>query len=179
MDTFLTKLFEDEQEKIKSDFAAAKEAVVQRESASDEGRRLARESSLVEEVRQLLQEAAYVELARAYQRDLFDQSMPLEFSLQTYEHLRQQKVPFAGAMRLVGDCLPSLRPDDTLYLKLRDARKDVLTRRFEGVRARLIEGLRQLVDIRKLAADSHESGAAAQTPTLLEYLGGPRTTTGG
>jgi len=163
---------EGEQVKIKADFAAAKESVVQRESSSDEGRHLARESSLVEEIRQLLQEAAYVELARAHQRDLFDQSVQLDFSPQTYEHLRRQKVPFAGAMRLVGNDLPSLRPEDPLYLNLRDARKDVLTRRFEGTRTRLINSLRRLVELRRVHTERGQRTAASNTPTFLEYLGG-------
>lgn len=161
----------DDQAKIKADFAAAEESMLQRESASAAGRRLARESSLVEGIRQLLQEAAYIELAKAFQRDLFDQSMPLDFSSQTYEHLRQQKVPFAGAMRLVGNGLPPLRPDDPLYLKCLDSRKDVLTRRFEGIRTRLIECLRQLVEIRQVRTQGDGEADAVHATIRLEYLG--------
>ena len=82
-------------------------------------------------------------------------------------------------MRLVGSVLPSLRPDDQLYLKLKDSRKDVLTRRFDGVRARLIDGLRQLVEIRYVASAPYKSDVASQTSMLLEYMGGSYRSTSG
>jgi hypothetical protein len=65
-----------------------------------------RVSSLSEEVRQLLTEAAYVELAIANHRDLFDENMPLDFSEQAYHRLKRHGIPLAGAIKLAGQGLP-------------------------------------------------------------------------
>jgi hypothetical protein len=46
-------------------------------------------------------EAAYVELALAANRDLFDEALPLDFSEQAYHRLKRHKVPFAGAIMVL------------------------------------------------------------------------------
>ena len=78
---------------------------------------------MTEEIRQLLVEAAYVELALAANRDLFDDALPLDFSEQAYQRLKRHKLPFAGAMKLAGIGLPKPRPDDSLYLRFRESKK--------------------------------------------------------
>ena len=113
--------------------------------ASDD-RRKAQLSSLTEEIRQLLTEAVYIELALAANRDLFDDAMPLDFSDQAYQRLKRHKVPFAGAMKLVGAGLPIPRPDDSLYQRFRESKKDVLTRRFDAIRGKMTDRLRELID---------------------------------
>ena len=81
-------------------------------------RRKARLSSLMEEVRQLLIEAAYIELAMASNRDLFDEALPLDFSDQAFERLKRHRVPFSGAIKVAGQNLPCPKPDDPMYARL-------------------------------------------------------------
>jgi len=119
-----------------------------REAKSSEDRQKAVLLSLSEEIRQLLVEAAYVELAMASNRDLFDEALPLDFSEHAYQRLKRHKVPFAGAIKLVGAGLPKPRSDNPQYLKLRETKKDLLTRRFEAIRAKMTDRLQELVDAR-------------------------------
>ena len=66
-------------------------------------------------------------------------------------------------MKLVGTGLPKPRPDDSLYLRLRDSKKDVLTRRFDAIRGKLIDRLGELMDARKKMENSalaSEAGGA-------------------
>jgi SNF2 family DNA or RNA helicase len=119
------------------------------ELKSSEDRRKAQLSSLTEEIRQFLVEAAYVELALAANRGLFDAALPLDFSEQAYQRLKRHKVPFAGAMKLVGAGLPKPRSDDSMYLRFRESGKDALTRRFDVIRGKISDRLRDLIEARK------------------------------
>jgi len=123
-----------------------------REAKSSDDRQKAVLSSLTEEIRQLLVEATYVELAMASNRDLFDEALPLDFSEQAYQRLKRHKVPFAGAIKLVGTLLPKPRPDHPQYMKFRETKKDVLTRRFEAIRAKMTERLKDLMETRASTA---------------------------
>ncbi|MBX3412594.1 MAG: DEAD/DEAH box helicase family protein [Pirellulales bacterium] len=116
-----------------------------REAKATEDRKKSRVSSLTEEIRQLLADAAYTELAMASNRDLFDEQMPLDFSEQAYERLKRHKVPFAGALKIAGQNLPAPRATDPLYIRLRDSKRDLLTRRFEAVRNKLTDRLKELM----------------------------------
>ena len=133
---------------------ATQERIAQEEKAAHD-RRQAVLSSLTEEIRQLLTEAAYVELALAANRDLFDEALPLDFSEQAYHRLKRHKVPFAGALKVAGVGLPRPRPDDATYIRLRDSKKDVLRRRFEAIHTKLSERLTALMAA-KTAADAKE-----------------------
>jgi hypothetical protein len=134
------------------------------EAKATEDRKKSRVSSLTEEIRQLLVEAAYIELAMASNRDLFDEEMPLDFSEQAYERLKRHRVPFAGAMKMAGQSLPVPRASDPLYLRLRDSKRDVLTRRFETARVKLGDRLRELVAAKNAAAaESSESTVGSIT----------------
>src|SRR5690606_13699246 len=82
---------------LRNQFSNLADARTQREAKAAEDRRAANISSLTEEIRQLLVEAAYVELALAANRDLFDDPLPLDFSEQAFQRLKRHKVPFAGA----------------------------------------------------------------------------------
>jgi len=128
---------------------AVRKRLLQDEKAASDRQR-AQVSSLKEEIRQLLIEAAYVELARASHRDLFDEDLPLDFSEQAYQRLKRHKVPFAGALRLFGAGLPPPRRDDSLYVKLRDCKTEVLTRRFDAIRSKLTDRVRDLVNLQKV-----------------------------
>jgi hypothetical protein len=141
-----------------------------REAKAAEDHRKAQLSSLTEEIRQLLVEAAYVELALAANRDLFDDALPLDFSEQAYQRLKRHKVPFSGAIKLVGTGLPKPRPDDSLYLRLRESKKDVLTRRFDAIRGKLIDRLGELMEARKKMEKSG-LGAEAGGAVRLQLVG--------
>ncbi len=138
-----------QRKEIEDRFAFASRERHLREVKSADDRRKAQLSSLTEEIRQLLVEAAYVELALAANRDLFDEALPLDFSEQAYQRLKRHKVPFAGAIKLVGTGLPRPRPDDSLFIRLREAKKDVLARRFDAIRGRLADRLSELMEARK------------------------------
>ena len=106
-------------------------------------------SSLTEEIRQFLVEAAYIELALAANRDLFDEALPLDFSEQAYQRLKRHKVPFAGAMKLIGVGLPKPRSDDSIYLRFRETGKESLARRFDVIRGKVSDRLRDLIEARR------------------------------
>jgi len=122
-------------------------------------------------IRHLLLEALYIELAQAAYRDLFHDNGPIEFSPKAYEHLKRHTVPFAGAIRIVANDLPSPRSDDPIFGKIRGARKDVLTRRFEGVRVRLMERLREVMNLRHAAStESHQITTPQPLASVYQYL---------
>lgn len=148
-----------QRKELEDRFAYASRERHLREVKSADDRRKAQLSSLTEEIRQLLVEAAYVELALAANRDLFDEALPLDFSEQAYQRLKRHKVPFAGAVKLLGAGLPKPRPDDSLYLRFRDAQKDYLTRRFDFIRSKTCDQLQELVGERKVAETACENGS--------------------
>lgn len=122
-------------------FTEATQSRLAQEQKAAEDRRKSHLSSLTEEVRQLLIEAAYIELALAANRALFDEALPLDFSEQAYQRLKRHKVPFAGALKIAGTRLPRPCPDDAPYLRYRDSKKDVLHRRFDAIRSKLTDRL--------------------------------------
>jgi superfamily II DNA or RNA helicase len=134
---------------IEDRFASANRERRQRELKSADDRRRAQVSSLTEEIRQILLEAACVELAQAANRGLFDEALPLDFSEQAYQRLKRHKVPFAGAIKVVGAGLPCPRSDDATYLRFRESGKDALARRFDLIRGRLSDRLRDLMEAKK------------------------------
>lgn len=149
-------------EQIKADFVAATKSQAEHEAKAADDRHKARLSSLREEVRQLLTEAAYAELAMAANRDLFDEPLPLDFSEAAYQRLKRHKVPFSGALKLAGANLPKPRSDDPVYLRLRETKRDALKRRFDVIRDKLIERLGELVDAQtKLATGPSVSESAS------------------
>src|SRR5438270_8232109 len=108
-------------------------------------------ASLEEAIRELLLQAAYIELAQAANRGFLDEGeeLPPDFSDQAIRRLKRHKIPFAGALKLVdvSDLRP--RPDDPKYIKLRDSYPDVLTRRFEVVKIKLGDLLGSFVQARQ------------------------------
>jgi superfamily II DNA or RNA helicase len=147
--------------RIEGDFVDAARPRLARELKAAEDRQKARLSSLTEETRQLLVEAAYIELALAANRDLFDEGLVLDFSEQAYQRLKRHNVPFPGALKLAGAGLPVPRNDDPLYLHLRESNRDVLTRRFEAIRTKLGDRLRDLVEAKNSATRPNQPAAPA------------------
>lgn len=138
----------DQRHERESRFADAVRHRLTRDDKAATDRRNAQLSSLTEEMRQLLVEAAYVELALATNRELFDEALPLDCSEQAYQRLKRHKVPFAGAIKVAGTGLPRPRPDDPLFVRLSASRKDTLVRRFDAVRGKLTDRLRELIEAR-------------------------------
>jgi hypothetical protein len=158
-----------ERELVERDFAGAVQLRFETEKKSATDRQKAELSSLTEEIRQLLVEAAYIELAQAMNRDLFDEAMPLDFSEQAYQRLKRHKVPFAGALKAVGAGLPRPRPEDTLFVRLRGQKRDVLTRRFDAIRGKLVERLTELMELRRSVEQA--PGTMQQEGIVLQLFG--------
>jgi hypothetical protein len=166
-DSSTTPVTPQQQHELETRFADSVHCRLTQDDKAANDRRNAQLSSLTEEIRQLLVEAAYIELALATHRDLFDEALPLDFSEQAFQRLKRHKVPFAGAIKLAGAGLPRPRPDDPLFIRLRESKKDVLLRRFDGIRGKLTERLRDLIDARNhTPAASH---ATATKPALNCY----------
>jgi len=160
---------DDKFERIKSQFLVNTKSQTEHETKAAEDRRKARLSSLREEVRQLLCEAAYVELAMAASRDLFDEAMPLDFSEAAYQRLKRHKVPFSGALKLTGTNLPKPRPDDPTYSRLRECKRDALKRRFDAIRDKMTDRLRELVDAQTKLNDVKHAVAASTDVEFERY----------
>jgi len=144
------ELKDDQRQCLIAQFSSTAEKLMARETNAADSRRKAHISSLTEEIRQLLTQAACIELAQAANRDMFDEEdMPLDFSDQAYERLKRHKYPFAGALKQVGAGLPRPRPEDPFYIRMNASKRDVLTRRFDAIRTKLGERLRQLVEAKQ------------------------------
>jgi superfamily II DNA or RNA helicase len=163
-------LADDQRQCLITQFNAAAGNLMARETNAADSRRKAHISSLTEEIRQLLNQATYIELAQAANRDMFDeQDLPLDFSDQAYERLKRHKYPFAGALKQVGNRLPRPRPEDPFFLKMNAAKRDVLTRRFEVIRTKLGDRLHQLVAAKQAGSAGEHSTDKSAVPTLLCY----------
>ncbi|MBY0527368.1 MAG: DEAD/DEAH box helicase family protein [Gemmataceae bacterium] len=118
---------------------------VAEEDATLEALNRSRRASLVEEVRQLLLQAAYIELALAVGAGLYDERLPVDFSPQAIVRLKRHKYPFAGALKAVS--IDGLNPsaEDAGYQRLLESKRDVVQRRFESIRGKLGNALAALV----------------------------------
>ena len=143
------KLSTDQLAQIRGDFLEAIERYGAQDALVAEQNHKAHVASLKEAIRQLLLQAAYVELAQTANRGLFDDGevMPLDFSDQAIRRLKRHKIPFAGALKLVDVSDIQPRSDDPKYIRLRDTYPDLLTRRFELMKVKLAELLSTLVKI--------------------------------
>jgi hypothetical protein len=125
--------------------------------------------SRAEEARDLLVQAAYVDIARTAADGLFGAGGSAGFTPETIANLRRFKVPFAGALRKISIDGLALAPTDPRYVQVAQSRRDVLDRRIEAIKARLGEVLTQY-----MAAETTGT-AATQPPPAGEvravYLG--------
>jgi hypothetical protein len=113
-------------------------APIQRqETVTAQAKERNRSEALAEEIRDLLLQAAYVEIARALADGLFSADGPLGFSGKTVRRLRRHKFPFAGALKAVSVDGLNLSKADPKYVKLTQNRADQLDRRFEAIKNRL------------------------------------------
>ena len=157
---------QDQHQCLISQFNTAVGQLMARETQAADSRRKAHISSLTEEIRQLVTQAVYIELAQAVNRDLFDdEQLPVDFSDQAYERLKRHKYPFAGALKQLDGPLPRPLPDDPFYLKMKASKRDVLTRRFDSIRTKLGERLHQLVAAKEVTDAAGENNTILSTPT--------------
>jgi hypothetical protein len=144
----------DQMDLVRQRFLEAVEQYRTQDALVAEQNHKAHVASLKEAIRQLLLQAAYIELAQTANRGLFDEGedLPLDFSEQAIRRLKRHKIPFAGALKLVDVSDMQPRSNDPKYIRLRDSYPDVLTRRFEATKVKLGETLRQLVQTQKALA---------------------------
>jgi hypothetical protein len=132
----------------------------EQETATAQAKERSRSEALAEEIRDLLLQAAYVEIARASADGMFSADGPLGFSVETVRRLRRHKFPFAGALKAVS--VDGLNPSeaDPKYVKLAQSRADQLDRRFEAIKNRLA-GL--LPDYVKVVETKGQDGPVVST----------------
>jgi superfamily II DNA or RNA helicase len=116
-----------------------------READQAQVQKRGRAAALAEGIRDLLVQAAYVELARASADGMFAGEGTAGFSVETVRRLRRHKFPFAGALKAVAVDDLILSPTDPRYLRIDQGKNDALDRRFEAIKSRLNELLTQYV----------------------------------
>lgn len=163
---------------MKTEFTDTIRDRLSKKATIDETRRRAALSAIEEECRQLLSEAAYIELAKAAQPDLFDDLPTPEFSPVVIQNLRRHGYPFRGALAAVSLAGLSPRSDDPLYLRILNRRRDALERRFEGIKAKLKDAPSRLVVARK-ATSASKDGVAQPTQIEVRVFGRPGATNSG
>lgn len=139
------ELTAERRERLADEFSALVRSVADREKRAEQSRQQASISWLLEEIRQLLLEALYIDLALAANQGLLEEGLPPDFSEDAYQRLKRRNVPFPGALHVVGSALLRPRRDDPLYVRIAECTRVTLTGRFESVRCKLSERLRQLV----------------------------------
>jgi hypothetical protein len=124
---------------------------------------------LAEEIRDLLLQAAYVELLKAESDGIFATDAVAGFTLETVRRLRRHKFPFAGALKVVA--IDGLRPTpaDPKYQRLAQTRPDQLDRRFQSIKSRLGELLPQYVEAAAHVGRAFEGGASYPRAVVVMY----------
>lgn len=148
---------------MKAEFAAATRDRQTWSATIDQTRSRATKSAIEEECRQLLMEAAYIELAKASHPDLFDDLPSPEFSIVAIENLRRHGYPFQGAIAAVSLVGLTVRDNDPVFLKLLNRRRDALDRRFGGITEKLKDALNRLVAAKGATAEPTASAPAGET----------------
>ncbi|NLE61803.1 MAG: DEAD/DEAH box helicase family protein [Planctomycetes bacterium] len=155
---------------MRADFVGAMQERQSRAANIDQTRQRSAISAVEEECRQLLLEAAYIELGKATQPDLFDDLPPVEFSVVAIENLKRHGYPFRGAISAVSLAGLTVRDEDPLYLRLLNRRRDALDRRFVGITEKLKDALNRLVSSRRAA--SRSGGSEGEVVSVAATLYG-------
>jgi len=125
----------------------------------EQSERLAKE----EEGRQLLLRAALIEIVLSQQSELFNENVSLGFNEEAIKALRLHKYPFAGMLKLVDTNGLRPSPTDPFYLKIQNAPKESLRRRFNDIREQVSKLLNELA--------GQSSPAHLQKPVISEQNG--------
>jgi hypothetical protein len=134
-----------------------------------QGQGRSRAEALAEEIRDLLLQAAYVELVKAGVDGMFARDGGAGFSVETVRRLRRHKFPFAGALRAVAVEGLTLSRADPKYVKLTQTRPDQLARRFEAIRNRIAELLPRYIVAAESAATTSSAPIDGQEIQVVLY----------
>ncbi|MBI4640794.1 MAG: hypothetical protein HY731_08875, partial [Candidatus Tectomicrobia bacterium] len=129
---------------IEHDFSQTVEHIRQRVSAMTQARQRAERLALEEETRQLLVQAAYIELALAQHQGLFADPDALDFSPDTIIRLKRHGYPFAGILKLVSVEEVRLSPTDPYFQRVQGQSSESLHGRFSALREKAKELLERL-----------------------------------
>ncbi len=127
-----------------TEFREQVETIKAREQAVATKRQRGEMSALSERGRQLLLRAALVELALGQRPSMFGEHLPSAFSEQAVIGLKRHKYPFAPLLALVGAGGLTPSPADPFYVDVQNEPEDALRRRFEQLKARAGELVKQL-----------------------------------
>ena len=118
---------------MEQDFSRAVESIRRRTAGVAQARQRAERLALEEEVRQLLLQAAYIELALSEQQGLFAETEAMDFSLDAITRLKRHGYPFAGMLKLVS--VDGLRPSptDPYFQKVQGQSAESLRGRFNAL----------------------------------------------
>lgn len=136
-------------EAARADFLKAVEAEWEAFEGTQAALRAARQSSVEASLKELLLQAALVEIALGQKPDLFSQNRyPSSFSEMAVQGLGRHNYPFGPALKLVsvGDLHP--RPTDPFYLEVQNEPSDRLQQRLTDIRRALERQVRELVELR-------------------------------
>jgi len=151
-----------------ADFQREVKALLQRQACVLATQRRAERLALEEQARQVLLQAALVELAMGQQPDLFGgEALPVTFTEEAIIGLKRHGYPFAPLLRLVNvdDLRPS--PTDPLYTAMQGRSREALRGRFKALQdkaAQLVTSLANASDQERTSPDA--TGVVVQTSLL-------------
>ena len=128
---------------ITREFGAAITQLTMREARVAAARNSSEVASRSEEIRQLLLHAAYIDIAKSTDSELFDG--PVHFGVEAITRLGRYGYPFAGALRVVSIAGLKPGPEDVFYQRLLGSAPGALTQRFEAVKLKLGASLKELM----------------------------------
>ena len=137
-------------EDIRQKFEKEIECTLSNEIRIEIARKKAEASALEEEARQILLQAAYVELAIGQQADLFGPEIVVDFSEDALQRLARHGYPFKGLLAIVD--IEGVRPraTDDFFQRIQNHKIEPLKRRFEGIRERAKDLLRRMASQEKI-----------------------------
>jgi hypothetical protein len=141
----------------------------EQEAKTVQGQERSRAEALAEEIRDLLLQAAYVELVKTTAEGMFASDGGAVFSVETVRRLRRHKFPFAGALKAVAVDGLTPSPTDPKYVKFAQARPDQLDRRFEALRNRIAELLPRYVEAAEGGAKTSPAPAPGPESRVTVY----------
>jgi len=125
---------------------------ITRESRIAAARYRSEMASRSEEIRQLLLQAAYIDIARVADTELFDG--PACFGEEGVSRLARYGYPFAGALRIASVAGLNASPDNVFYQRLLGSTPAALTQRFDAVKIKIGTALKDFVKDRKVVSST-------------------------
>ena len=135
---------------IIKEFGAAIAQLTMREARVAAARNSSEVASRCEGIRRLLLHAAYIDIAKSADSELFDG--PVHFSEEAIARLGRYGYPFAGALRVVSITGLKPGPEDVLYRRLLGGNLAALTQRFDAAKLRLGAALKELMQAKRITS---------------------------